>query len=151
MQKAPSHTDLFRNQSIDISFDKGIDGELNSQIISLMQGLKIDIEKTRKVVIILLFILLYVLLYNFYTISILLLCVIAYNKNKAHACNLFVENHSPPPPPPAWPLKYIIVRPYCKKYSSIKLKCIRLLASTELCYAMLCYVMQFFSFHLHKK
>lgn len=60
MQKGPSHTDLLRNQSIDISFDKGIDGELNSQIISLMQGLKIDIEKTRKVVILLLFILLFI-------------------------------------------------------------------------------------------
>ena len=60
MQKGPRQADLFRDQSIDVSFDKGIDGELNSQIISLMQGLKIDIEKTRKVVILLLFILLFI-------------------------------------------------------------------------------------------
>ena len=50
MQQGPrSHTEVLNNQSIDLGFDKGIDGELNAQVISLMQGLKIDVEKTRKV------------------------------------------------------------------------------------------------------
>eukprot|EP00795_Rhopilema_esculentum_P016957 gene16957-8455_t len=49
MQKGPGqNTEILRNQTLHANFDKGIDGELNSQIISLMQGLKIDIEKTKK-------------------------------------------------------------------------------------------------------
>lgn len=50
IQNGPtSHIDVLRNETIGLNFDKGIDGDLNTQIISLMQGLKIDIEKTRKV------------------------------------------------------------------------------------------------------
>ena len=50
MQQGPSsHTEVLRGQTIDLGLDKGIDGDLNAQVISLMQGLKIDIEKTRKV------------------------------------------------------------------------------------------------------
>ena len=50
MQKgSKSHTDILKNQIVDSSFDKGIDGELNAQVISLMQGLKIDVEKTKQV------------------------------------------------------------------------------------------------------
>ena len=50
MQKgSKSHTEILNNQIVDSSFDKGIDGELNAQVISLMQGLKIDVEKTKKV------------------------------------------------------------------------------------------------------
>lgn len=50
IQKGSSiHIDVLHSQPIDLGFDKGIDGDLNAQIISLMQGLKIDIEKTRKV------------------------------------------------------------------------------------------------------
>jgi len=49
MQKgSKSHTDILKNQIVDSSFDKGIDGELNAQVISLMQGLKIDVEKTKQ-------------------------------------------------------------------------------------------------------
>ena len=51
MQKGPGqNTEILRNQTLNANFDKGIDGDLNSQIISLMQGLKIDIEKTKKVI-----------------------------------------------------------------------------------------------------
>ena len=50
MQRGPrAHTDILKSHIVDSSFDKGIDCDLNAQVISLMQGLKIDVEKTRKV------------------------------------------------------------------------------------------------------
>ncbi len=48
-QGSRCHSEIFRNQNSDISFEKGIDGDLNAQILSLMKGLQIDVDSTKKV------------------------------------------------------------------------------------------------------
>eukprot|EP00794_Sanderia_malayensis_P018348 gene18348-20191_t len=47
-QGSHNKSEIFCNQNNENNFEKGIDGELNSQILSLMKGLQIDIDATKK-------------------------------------------------------------------------------------------------------
>ena len=48
-QRADCNSEIYRGQNDDFNFEKGIDGDLNVQILTLMKGLQIDIDATKKV------------------------------------------------------------------------------------------------------